>query len=299
MNLLKSLIFIFILILSSCSSIKNLALNSVSDMLSGSGGGGAFMSDPDYKLIGESLPFAIKMYETLHEANPKHMGMSRMTGSLFIMYANAYIELPLLESQENNATEKQRAIQTYLRGAKILKDGIENKYPGFSKTFDSNGDLKPFLDKMATQDAEMFYWLCAGYFGAFNLNQVDFNLLLKLRNLVAILNRINEIENEKYAPAHDLLAIWYSAELDKNPDLAMKHAQQSIALSGGKSIGSYLTLASVYKSKGEYKKAASTLEKCLKIDVDSDINSRLMNVVYKKKANLMLKEIKEIINILK
>ncbi len=60
--------------LSSCS-INKLAMNAVADALTGEGSSDVFTGDPDPQLVGDSIPFAIKMYESLLSANPDHQGL--------------------------------------------------------------------------------------------------------------------------------------------------------------------------------------------------------------------------------
>ena len=59
------------LFLSVSCSINKMAINAVSDTLSGTGSADVFTGDPDPELVGDALPFAIKMYEALLAKNPK------------------------------------------------------------------------------------------------------------------------------------------------------------------------------------------------------------------------------------
>ena len=45
-------------------------------------------------IVGDALPFTIKMYESLAASDPTHAGMARTVGMLEILYANAYIAGP-------------------------------------------------------------------------------------------------------------------------------------------------------------------------------------------------------------
>ncbi|MDR0497273.1 MAG: TRAP transporter TatT component family protein, partial [Treponema sp.] len=87
------LLLCFLPLLASCS-INKLAINSVSNALTGSGSSDVFTRDPDPELVGAALPFAIKMYEALLSQNPNHHGLLLTTGSLFVMYANAFVQGP-------------------------------------------------------------------------------------------------------------------------------------------------------------------------------------------------------------
>jgi hypothetical protein len=148
------------LLLTSCS-INKLALKSVSDALTAPGSTGVFTGDSDPQLVGDALPFAIKLYETLLSSSPDHQGLILTTGSLFVMYANAFVQGPAeMEGSERSAERaagKIRAKKLYLRGAALLYGGLEKKYPGFSEAFRA-GTLDSFLKKMKKEDVPCLYW---------------------------------------------------------------------------------------------------------------------------------------------
>jgi hypothetical protein len=85
---------LIILPLFAACSINKLAINAVSDALTGEGSGEVFTGDSDPQLVGDAIPFAIKMYESLLAGNPNHQGLILTTGSLFVMYANAFVQGP-------------------------------------------------------------------------------------------------------------------------------------------------------------------------------------------------------------
>jgi predicted anti-sigma-YlaC factor YlaD len=112
-----------------------MAMKSVSDALTKDGSSFVFTSDPDYLLVGDALPFTIKMYESLLGTNPEHQGLLRTTGSLFIMYANAFVQKPAEQMPRENIDERQieleRAKKMYLRGLELLYRSLDLKYSGF------------------------------------------------------------------------------------------------------------------------------------------------------------------------
>jgi hypothetical protein len=151
----KQLFFIFALcaclvLLPSCS-INKLAINSVSNTLTGDGRSDVFTGASAPQLVGDALPFAIKMYETLLSANPEHQGLMLTTGSLFVMYSNAFVHGPaeMLSPDEwqKRETAMGRAKQLYLRGHEILYNALESKFSGFRKASVTDGSLQSILQK--------------------------------------------------------------------------------------------------------------------------------------------------------
>jgi hypothetical protein len=110
------LCFVCLNLLMSCS-INKMAINSVSNALTGSGSAEVFTGDSDPRLVGDALPFAIKMYEALLSQNPKHQGLLITTGSLFVMYANAYVQSPAEEMDPIDYYEER--IESFDRAKKL------------------------------------------------------------------------------------------------------------------------------------------------------------------------------------
>ena len=97
-------VMLIFLLLSGCS-IKRMAFNGIADTLApfpasktdASGGidaAAALTGEDDVKLVSEVFPTVLKTYEVLHLSNPKHRGLAVMSGSLYIMYANAFVQTP-------------------------------------------------------------------------------------------------------------------------------------------------------------------------------------------------------------
>jgi hypothetical protein len=129
-------VMLVLFFLPACS-IKKLAMNQVANALTTQTSSTVFSGDNDPELVGDALPFAIKLYESLMAADPGHIGLKLKTGSLYIMYANAFLQTPALmlpgsefKMQEFNY---KRAKNLYLRGRDILLAALELKHPGFRR----------------------------------------------------------------------------------------------------------------------------------------------------------------------
>src|SRR5687767_10922906 len=75
--------------LSGCS-LKKMAVNTVANTLSETGD--TFTSDEDLKLVGDAIPFALKLQETFLVSVPDHEGLLTSTCSGFTQYSYAYVE---------------------------------------------------------------------------------------------------------------------------------------------------------------------------------------------------------------
>ena len=137
------------LLVSGCS-IKRMAFNGIANTLapfpapkSGASGGidaaAALTGEDDVKLVSEVFPTVLKTYEILHLSNPQHRGLAVMSGSLYIMYANAFVQTPadyIPETQfQKKNLEYLRAKKFYLRGADYVMQSLDGAYKGFVPIF--------------------------------------------------------------------------------------------------------------------------------------------------------------------
>src|SRR5512135_925741 len=96
-----------VVLLSGCS-INKLALRKVSSLLTSTSSSNVFSSDNDPEFVAQALPFAVKLYESLLGSLPDNTALRVRTGSLYIMYANAFIETPA-EMRPREDMEKRDA----------------------------------------------------------------------------------------------------------------------------------------------------------------------------------------------
>jgi hypothetical protein len=127
------------LFLGSCS-LNKLAMNKVAGMLSTPSANDVFMSDNDPELVRDALPFAIIFYESLLASMPEHEGLRLRTGSLYVMYANAFLKTPADMTPRREPETKEhllaRAKNLYLRGRDMLIVALEKKNPALRRNFE-------------------------------------------------------------------------------------------------------------------------------------------------------------------
>jgi predicted anti-sigma-YlaC factor YlaD len=315
---------------SSCS-INRMATKAVANALTGTGSSEVFTGDPDPELVGDALPFAIKMYEALLSTQPDHQGLILTTGSLFVMYANAFVQGPAemlpLDRNEERKQAQERAKKFYLRGAAILYDGLEKKYPGFKEAAAqdasagnagdedasaqeapaqdasaqgavaqgaaANEALDKYLAKMKKEDVPLLYWAVAGLLSAYSLDVFDFDLGFRLPELSAMIHRAYELDPDFNNGALDDFFILFYAQVPEglggNPALVQTHFERAVEKSGGKAAGPYVSYAaSVSIPAQDYKTFRDCLEKALAIDPEEDPQNRLVNVLNQRKAQYLL-----------
>ena len=302
--LFLALFFIVCLAVSSCS-LNKIVINKVSDTLSGTGFNTVFMGDTDPQLVGDALPFAIKMYETLLAQNPNHPGLIVTTGSLFVMYANAFVQGPAemlpLSQYEEKRFQMIRAKNLYLRGVQILERGINNKYPDLLGEWGpvENPEFTKALSAIKKEDISLFYWYAAGTLSAYALDAFDISLGLRVPQIMAIMNRAYELDGNYNSGAIDeLFLIVYGALPDGmggDTEKALIHYKRALEKSNGQTAGPYVSYAqTVAVNAQDYEEFKKNLEMALAIDPAADQNNTLVNIINQRKARHLLAKAPEL-----
>ena len=294
-NIIMFAVIIVCFSLSSCS-INKMAMNMVADALTGEGSSDVFTGDSDPELVGDAIPFAIKMYESLLAANPNHQGLINTTGSMFIMYANAFVQgpaemLPRYEYEEREAAMR-RSKSLYLRGLELLYRGLDLKYPGFSDSY-FEGRLPEFLARMRAADVPALYWSAAGGLSAYSLDAFDLALGLRIPEFLALVERAYELNPNFNNGALDEFLLLFNASVPEamggDPSKIDLYFDRAIEKSGGLSAGTYVAYAqSVCIPAQDYDSFRELLETALAIDVDLSPSNRLVNVISQRKARYLL-----------
>jgi predicted anti-sigma-YlaC factor YlaD len=288
-----------ILFFSPACSIKKLAMNQVANALTDQTASTVFSGDNDPELVGDALPFAIKLYESLMAANPGHQGLKLKTGSLYIMYANAFLQTPALMLPESEFKTQEfnykRAKNLYLRGRDIILTALEYKYPGFRQ----NLHKKLFAQALTAtnkKDVPLLYWAGAGWLGAYAIDPFDMDLGMTMPAAAALMNRVLELEENYAAGAiHEFYILYYGSLPDYmggSLPKARSHFEKALAVSAGKSSTPYIALATTAAVKeqniGEFQ---SLLKQALAIDPNNDPENLLLGILNQRKALWLLEHI--------
>ena len=311
-NLKKTCVYLMglFLLLSGCS-IKRMAFNGIANTLApfpapksdASGGidaAAALTGEDDVKLVSEVFPTVLKMYETLHLSNPKHRGLAVMSGSLYIMYANAFVQTPadyIPETQfQKKNLEYLRAKKFYLRGADYVMQSLDTAYKGFAEAMTHYTEDKSaaFLARCKAADVESLYWAGCGILGAFALDPMDTDVFTSVPGAVAMLERAAELY-----PGFNAGAIWetltafYAAapeSLGGGADKAEDAYQRTLELSGGQRPSVYVLYAQTFCIPAQNSAGFDeALRKALEIDSANQPNNKLTITLSQEKARWLQK----------
>ena len=287
--------FVALLSLSSCS-LEKLAMKKVAGMLSGSSSTDVFSSDNDPDFVGDALPFAIKLYESLLGSIPEHAGLRLRTGSLYIMYANAFVQTPADMTPRREGELKDyllaRAKNLYLRGRDILFVGLEKRNPLIRKQL-KDRKYREAMAPFKKEDASLLYWTAVGWVAAFSVNPFDMTLGQTLPQTAAMMARVAELDPGFNQGA---LHVFYVSYYGSLPDYmggdaakARDHFAKAQAISGTKDTSALMALATTVsiseQNAAEFKKL---LGQVLEFDPDKSPETRLVNILNQRKARWFL-----------
>ncbi len=281
---------------AAACSLEKVALNKAAGMLSAPSGVNTFTRDNDPELVGDALPFAIKFYESMLAAIPDHEGLRVRTGSLYIMYANAFLQTPadMVPSAELERKEAllERAKNLYIRGRDLILAGLEKRNPRLRSQWKERR-FKEAAAGFTRRDVPALYWAAAGWVAAYAINPFDIKLGLTLPQAAALMDRVLELDPRFSGGAvHNFYVLYFGSLPDYmggDPAKAREHFRMALAASGSRDTSPYLSLASTVDVKEQnVEEFRSLLGKVLDFDPDTDPDNRLVNILNRRKARWLL-----------
>src|SRR5947207_2161998 len=99
-------------------SIKKFAINKLGDSFANSGA--TFAADDDPELVGQALPFSLKLVEGLLAESPRHRGLLFAAASGFTQYAYVYVQQDA-DIAESDSVERATALSLRVRAPRAIR----------------------------------------------------------------------------------------------------------------------------------------------------------------------------------
>ena len=219
---LRSLVLLlaFSLPLGGCS-VQKFAVNKVGDSLAS--GGTTFESDDDPDLVGEALPFSLKLMESLLTETPKHSGLLLATSSGFTQYAYVYVQEPAEEAEDQDLAKadllRARARRLYLRARDYGLRGLEVKHPGFGTELRRNANAA--VREAGLKDVPLLYWTAASWGAAISVSKNDPEMIADQPIIEALIDRAFELEPDyDFGAIHNFLISYEAVRVTASGDFA-------------------------------------------------------------------------------
>ncbi len=279
-----------------CALVKRKAVGMVASTLVSSGD--VFTRDDDLELVGEAIPFGLKLYESLLESAPKNKDLLIATCSNFTQYGVAYLETEaavLGEAQHHDevAHLNQRALKLYLRAKGYCLRAMEVRFPGIGPKLLT--DPAPALARADKKDVPLLYWMAASWGSAIGLGIDRPDLVIDMPAVRALAERALALDDGWSKGAiHEMFVSLDSLPdaLGGSPARAREHFTRAVELQHGLSPGPYVALAlgvaMPAQDRAEFEKL---LQAALAIDPDKDPSVRLVTLVQQRRARALLDHI--------
>ncbi len=293
----------FLALISGCS-IKKAAFNSVADLLApppsdkpieGANPMAALTGENDPQLVKEFFPTALKLYEIMHLQNPQHEELAVMTGQLYVMYANAFIQGPAeqLPPEDFTMQEEQyrRAGVFYIRGKDFALKALQKRYKGFTDAvFGLDRDAaQTMLSSCSKKDVPALFWAASGLMGAFSLSPLETSYLELLPGSLAMIERASILDpTYNNGAIWEILAAFYAAapeSLGGGKDKAQQAYTKALEITGGKSPGTHILYARSFCIPAQDGQGFDEhIDKALAINPEDDPDNRLVITIAQRQA---------------
>jgi len=281
---------------AGCGMLKRRAISTVADTLASSGD--VFTRDDDIELVGQAIPFGLKLYESLLDSAPKNKNLLIATCSNFTQYGVAFLETEALvlgeaEHHDEVAHLNNRALRLYLRARGYCMRGMDVRFPGVEKELQA--DPAKALAKATKADVPLLYWTAASWGSAIGLGLDKPDLVIDMPVVRALAERALALDDTWGKGAlHEMFI-----SLDSLPEAlggttagAREHFARAVQLQGGKSPGPYVALAvGIAMPAQDRAEFESLLKKALAIDPELDPSNRLVTLVQQRRARALLDHI--------
>jgi predicted anti-sigma-YlaC factor YlaD len=282
-------------------SLKKYAINKIGDTLAS--GDSVYETDEDVELVGEALPFGLKLTESLLQESPNHRGLLLTACRGFVLYSYGYVdfrgEVLMDEDIERGRELRTRARRLYLRGLDYCLRGIETKHAGFRRQLlAAPSQAAQLIDgRQEKWDLPFLYWTSASLGLAIAVSKGDASMLARLPEAEALIDRALELDEDWDAGSlHEFKVSFESAKPgDPDAEEIRKHYERALQLANGRRAALYVAYAEAIAVPNQNREQfQDLLQKALAVDPDADPENRLVNLLAQRRAEWLLKRIDEL-----
>lgn len=290
------ILVVFATALPGCS-IRRFAISKVGDALSS--GGSTYESDDDLELVGEALPFSLKLIESLLAESPRHRGMLETACKGFATYSYIYVEHEsdlIADEDLYRALElRERSRRLYFRASRYGMRGLEVAYPGISAHLP--GDPHRAVEVVREADLSLLYWNAVALGLAISASKDDAAMLARLPEVEAMLGRALELDETWGDGSLHELHLTLAVARPGSPDYEelAAHFERARTLSDGTHAGLFVTYAeAVAVPRQDVAQFRSLIGQALAVDPEAHEEVRLANLVARRRARWLLRQIADL-----
>ncbi len=288
-------------LLASGCSIKKYAINQVGDVLAS--GGSVFESDSDLELVGDALPFSLKLLESLIAESPRHRGLLLAASRGYTVYSYAFVHFDAEVHADDDLDEarrlRERARDLYLRAHGYGLRGLDLLYPRLGETLTRDPEKAvSLIGRSPKKDVlPLLYWTAASLGLAISAAKNDASLLARVPEVEALLDRALELDESWDEGTLHEFAITLAGAKGGELDLGSlrEHYDRALALSNGKRASLFLVYAETISVPAQQaREFRELLNRALAVDLDAHPELRFANGLAHRRARWLLDRIDEL-----
>ncbi len=282
--------FALLICVSGCS-VKRYAINKIGDSLSS--GVSVFETDDDIGLVGDALPFSLKLLEILLAESPEHEGLLLSACKGFAMYSYVYVQYDAEKMMDTDIDAYQdgtaRARRLYLRSLGYGLRALEVAHPGVVQRLQR--DPSSSLEVARKKDVPLLYWTAASLGLAISVSKGNAEMIARIPEVDALLARALVLDESWSAGTlHEFNLILGGARpfvTDLEP--MKKSYARALELSEGKRASLFVAYAEIVSVKNQdYEEFKMLLGRALAVDPDEQKDTRMANMVSQRRAKWLL-----------
>src|SRR5437868_3692462 len=283
-----ALVVVLLFFASGCS-VKKYAINKLGDSLAKSGT--TYSSDDDPELVGQALPFSLKLIEGLLAESPKHEGLLFAASSGFTQYSYVYVQQQADELENKDVARaaelRLRSRKLYLRARDYGLRALVARHPGFEDRLHREPRIAAKM--LGKRDVPAAFWTAASWAAAIAVSKDRPDIVAEQPQVEALIDRAAELDpNFDHGAIEGFLISYEPARQGAPGDAAQRsraHFDRAVKLSGGQMAAPYLALAeSIAQPKQDRAQFDALLKQAIAIDPDARPEWRLSNLVYQRRA---------------
>jgi hypothetical protein len=275
-------------LLAGACSVRQIAVDALGEAMSG--GGSAYESDADVALIGDALPFSLKLLDSLIAESPAHRGLLLAGSRAYLVYAYGFVgfeadRLARVDVDRSNAA-RARAHALSMRAFGYATRGLETRHRGLGARLaaDPAGSVQVVDD---ARDVDLLHAAAASLALAIGNAKRDASMLARLPEVDALLARalaLDEAWNE--GALHELAVTWRAARpgaFERVPVDA--HFARALVLSRGTRAALFVAYAEAVAVREQDRHLFESLVgRALAVDIEARPNERLQNALAQRRA---------------
>jgi predicted anti-sigma-YlaC factor YlaD len=276
---------------SGCS-LRAIAVNQLGNALAS--GGDVFASDDDPELVGDALPFSLKLIESLLAENPRHRGLLVAAARGFTQYSYGWVQRKADELEPVDpvaaATQRDRARRLYLRARNYGLRALSAD-AGFAQALSERPSET--LTSLKRDDLDALYWTAASWGLLISSSKDQPDVVADLPLVGSMIDRAVELD-ESYGKGalHSFLISYEPNRPGGGADglvRARRHFEWAVELSQGRLASPYVTLAEVVSVQTQnHAEFEEMLQRALAVDPDAVKEWRVENHLAQQRARWLL-----------